>query len=89
MLLPPLADMGVSENKGYLNFGGPYNKDYYLGYYFRVPYFRKPPHASSMQSILRHYITSGVGSGKCGGMWRASAVEIRHPRKRETKSLNT
>ena len=36
--------MGVSENRGTL-FGGPYNKgSYYLGYYLRVPYFRKLPY---------------------------------------------
>ena len=38
------TDTGDSENMGTL-FGGPYNKDpTILGYYIRVPYFRKLPH---------------------------------------------
>ena len=37
--------MGVSENQGYLILGS--SSFYYLGYYVRVPYFRKPPYRYS------------------------------------------
>ena len=38
------AHQGVSEKKGGTLCWGPYNKDpTILGYYLRVPYFRKPP----------------------------------------------
>ena len=36
------ADMGVSENRGYLILGFLYKGSYYLGYYIRVPCFRNP-----------------------------------------------
>ena len=35
--------MGVSEKQGYLALGSLQEEFYYLGYYIRVPYFRKPP----------------------------------------------
>ena len=38
-----VLEMGVSENEGYLVLGSVESGSYYLGYYIRVPYFRKLP----------------------------------------------
>ena len=47
-----LIQTGLSENWGTL-FWGPYKKDptYYLGYYIRVPYLRKPPKFTGMKRM--------------------------------------
>ena len=42
--------MGVSENSGTL-FGVLIKGSYYLGYYIRVPCFRKPPHGDDLSAM--------------------------------------
>ena len=64
--------MGVSKIRGTL-FGGPYNKDptIYIGYYIRVPYFRKlldtekgPSADSRMQKCGAYLEYGGLNSLK-------------------------
>ena len=53
--------MGVSENRGTL-FWGSLKRIlliYYLGYYIRIPYFRKLPYALRHSRHLAH--PSGIG----------------------------
>ena len=51
------SDVGVSENWGTL-FEGPYKHPTFLGYYIRVPYFRKLPCADRL------------GGANGGGWWK-------------------
>ena len=49
--------MGVSENEGYLILGSFSYGSYYLGYYIRVPYFRKLPHNG-------YVVSNGIDPGR-------------------------
>ena len=57
---------GVSGNEGYLILGSLSQGSYHLGYYIRVPYFRKPPnkrfqsfpHAEGQEGLAPNWIAT-------------------------------
>ena len=50
--------MAVSENSGYLILGAFSEASYYLGYCFRVPYFRELPY------VLRRHMDPVTGDSR-------------------------
>ena len=61
-----MDDMGVSEIKGHLIFGVLTRRILlYLGYYIRIPYFRKPPHDPPFGKCVLQIPSPNAGSGTC------------------------
>ena len=73
-------NLGVSENRGYLILGFLEQGSYHLGYYIRVPYFRKPPFVLmagfESRSLASRIVASFHAQNPLDGFFRASRVGV-------------